>query len=139
MARPNILFITADQQRADCIGIEGRNIKTPHLDDLCREGTRFSSAITPCVVCQPARASILTGQLPRTHGVHDNGIDLSPEIGEKGFAGTLSAVGYNTGFFGKAAFFHLPYLCADRLTRMSALFSRLSGQLVRPLYGVPAC
>lgn len=104
MARPNILFITADQQRADCIGIEGRNIKTPHLDDLCREGTRFSSAITPCVVCQPARASILTGQLPRTHGVHDNGIDLSPEIGEKGFAGTLSAVGYNTGFFGKAHF-----------------------------------
>ena len=41
----------------------------------CR-GTRFANAITPCVICQPARASILTGQLPRTHGVHDNGIDL---------------------------------------------------------------
>ena len=40
MARPNILFITADQQRADCIGIEGETSKHPS-DDLCREGTRF--------------------------------------------------------------------------------------------------
>ena len=102
--RPNILFITADQQRADCLGIEGRNIKTPHLDQLARDGTRFHGAITPCVICQPARASILTGQLPRTHGVHDNGIDLPPEIGEAGFAGALSKSGYNTAFFGKAHF-----------------------------------
>ena len=62
MTRPNILFITADQHRADCLGIEGRKIKTPHLDQLAAEGTRFANAITPCVICQPARASILTGQ-----------------------------------------------------------------------------
>ncbi|MGC6536943.1 MAG: sulfatase-like hydrolase/transferase [Candidatus Puniceispirillaceae bacterium] len=104
MSRPNILFITADQHRADCLGIEGRKIKTPHLDRLARQGTRFHSAITPCVICQPARASILTGQLPRTHGVHDNGIDLNPEIGEAGFAGTLARSGYQTAFFGKAHF-----------------------------------
>ena len=60
-SRPNIVFITADQHRADCFGIEGRKVKTPHLDQLARTGTRFSSCITPCVVCQPARASILTG------------------------------------------------------------------------------
>ena len=104
MTRPNILFITADQHRADCLGIEGRKIKTPHLDQLAREGTRFSNAITPCVICQPARASILTGQLPRTHGVHDNGIDLPPETGDKGFAGSLAAAGYDTAYFGKAHF-----------------------------------
>ena len=104
MTRPNIIFITADQQRADCLGIEGRKIKTPHLDKLAQQGTRFSSAITPCVICQPARASILTGQLPRTHGVHDNGIDLNPKIGEKGFAGTLTDEGYQTGYIGKAHF-----------------------------------
>ena len=104
MTRPNILFITADQHRADCLGIEGRKIKTPHLDQLARQGTRFSNAITPCVICQPARASILTGQLPRTHGVHDNGIDLPPETGEKGFAGALAAAGYDTAYFGKAHF-----------------------------------
>ena len=104
MSRPNILFITADQHRADCLGIEGRHIKTPHLDKLAQQGTRFHSAITPCVICQPARASILTGQLPRTHGVHDNGIDLAPEIGEAGFAGTLAQSGYQTAYFGKAHF-----------------------------------
>ena len=102
--RPNILLISADQQRADCFGFEGRKIKTPHLDQLAADGTRFGACITSCVVCQPARASILTGQLCRTHGVHDNGIDLDPAVGEKGFAGTLAAAGYDTAFFGKAHF-----------------------------------
>ncbi len=104
MTRPNFLLISADQQRGDCLGVEGRRIKTPHLDELARYGTRFTAAITPCVVCQPARASILTGVLPRTHGVHDNGIDLDPAIGEQGFAGALSAAGYDTAYFGKAHF-----------------------------------
>jgi len=104
MKRPNILLITADQQRADCLGVEGRRIRTPHLDQLAREGTRFTACITSNVVCQPARASILTGQLCRTHGVHDNGIDLDPAIGEQGFAGTLTDAGYETAFFGKAHF-----------------------------------
>lgn len=104
MTRPNILLISADQQRADCFGFEGRKIKTPHLDRLAEKGTRFSQCITSCVVCQPARASILTGQLCRTHGVHDNGIDLDPEVGEQGFAGTLAKAGYDTAYFGKAHF-----------------------------------
>jgi len=104
MTRPNILLISADQQRADCFGFRGRRVKTPHLDQLAAEGTHFTNCITPCVVCQPARASILTGQLCRTHGVHDNGIDLDPKIGDKGFAGALSAAGYETSFFGKAHF-----------------------------------
>ena len=104
MNRPNILLISGDQHRADCLGIEGRRVKTPHLDQLAADGTRFANCITPTVVCQPARASILTGQLCRTHGVHDNGIDLRPEIGEKGFAGALSKAGYESAFFGKAHF-----------------------------------
>lgn len=100
----NILFITSDQQRADCFGFAGRRVKTPHLDEMARRGTRFGSCITPNLVCQPARASILTGLLPRTHGVSDNGIDLDPAIGEQGFAGTLSRHGYATALIGKAHF-----------------------------------
>ncbi|MEL6954912.1 MAG: sulfatase-like hydrolase/transferase [Pseudomonadota bacterium] len=102
--RPNILLISSDQHRADCMGFAGRKVQTPHLDALAAQGTHFANCITPCVVCQPARASILTGQLCRTHGVHDNGIDLAPEIGERGFAGTLAASGYETAYFGKAHF-----------------------------------
>ena len=104
MTKPNILFITSDQQRGDCYGFRGRNVQTPHLDILASEGTSLETVITPCVVCQPARASILTGLLPRTHGVHDNGIDLDPAIGEKGFAASMSAGGYKTAKIGKAHF-----------------------------------
>lgn len=103
---PNILIISADQHRADCLGVGGRKVKTPHLDALAQYGTRFGSCITPSVACQPARASILTGQLCRTHGVSDNGIDLDPAIGEQGLAGTLASNGYDTALFGKAHFSH---------------------------------
>jgi arylsulfatase A-like enzyme len=103
-AKPNILFITSDQHRGDCYGFEGRRVKTPHLDELARAGTRFSACITPNVVCQPSRASILTGLLPRTHGVADNGIDLDAAVGEAGFGGTLARAGWRTGFIGKAHF-----------------------------------
>ncbi len=102
--QPNILLITSDQQRADCNGFENPDIRTPHIDRLAREGTRFASCITPNLVCQPSRASILTGQLPLTHGVWDNGVDLDPRVGERGFAGTLGRAGYDTAFLGKAHF-----------------------------------
>jgi arylsulfatase A-like enzyme len=102
--RPNILLITSDQQRADCNGFENPDIKTPHIDRLAREGTRFSACVTPNLVCQPSRASILTGLLPLTHGVWDNGVDLESDIGEKGYAGTLACDGYRTAFIGKAHF-----------------------------------
>jgi arylsulfatase A-like enzyme len=101
---PNILLMTSDQQRADCNGFENRHIRTPHIDRLAREGTRFSANITPNLVCQPSRASILTGLLPLTHGVWDNGVDLDPATGERGFAGTLARAGYQTAFLGKAHF-----------------------------------
>jgi arylsulfatase A-like enzyme len=102
--RPNILFITSDQHRGDCYGFRGRKVRTPHLDLLAAEGASLEVMTTPCVVCQPSRASILTGVLPRTHGVHDNGIDLAPERGERGYAAALSQAGYHTGIIGKAHF-----------------------------------
>jgi arylsulfatase A-like enzyme len=104
MKRPNILLITTDQHRGDCLGFAGRRVKTPHIDHLARTGTHFTACITPNVVCQPSRASMLTGLLPLTHGVRDNGIDLDLRAGEAGFAGSLAAAGYDTGFIGKAHF-----------------------------------
>jgi arylsulfatase A-like enzyme len=100
----NVLFITSDQQRGDCYGFEGRKVRTPHLDRLAREGTRFSACITPNLVCQPSRASMLTGLLPYTHGVSDNGIDLEPALGAAGFGGAFTRAGYRTGYIGKAHF-----------------------------------
>lgn len=103
--RPNILLITSDQHRADCYGFEGtRQVRTPHLDRLARRGTRFTSAITPNVVCQPSRASILTGLLPLTHGAYDNHVNLDPAIGETGWPRMLANAGYRSGFIGKGHF-----------------------------------
>jgi arylsulfatase A-like enzyme len=47
---------------------------------------------------------MLTGLLPRTHGVADNGIDLEESVGLDGFAGTFAKAGWRTGFIGKAHF-----------------------------------
>jgi arylsulfatase A-like enzyme len=102
--QPSILLITSDQQRADCFGFENPRIRTPHIDGLARRGTRFAACITPNLVCQPSRASMLTGLLPLTHGVWDNGVDLDPALGAQGFAGTLARAGYDTAFIGKAHF-----------------------------------
>jgi arylsulfatase A-like enzyme len=102
--KPNIILITSDQQRADCNGFENPDLLTPHLDRLARDGTRFNACMTPNLVCQPSRASILTGLLPLTHGVWDNGVDLDPKVGGDGFAGTLGRNGYKTAFIGKAHF-----------------------------------
>ncbi len=102
--RPNILLITSDQHRWDCFGFEGRRIATPALDRMAGSGTRFSAAITPNLVCQPARASILTGMLPLTHGAYDNFVDLDPRTAERGWARRLSDAGYASKFIGKAHF-----------------------------------
>jgi len=102
--KPNILLITSDQHRADCYGFEGRKVKTPNLDGMAASGTRMANCITPNVVCQPARASMLTGLLPLSHGVYDNHVSLDPKIGEQGWAGTLSKNGYQSAFIGKAHF-----------------------------------
>lgn len=66
---PNIVLIHSDQHRWDCVGANRqRAIHTPHLDRLAGEGANFLHAFTPCPICSPARASLLTGAWPTTHG-----------------------------------------------------------------------
>ena len=100
--RPNVILVSTDQQRGDCIGPEGRGIRTPNIDRIGDRGVRFSRCITPHPMCQPARASILTGKLPYSHGVRDNGRDLDESMGADGLGGLFGAAGYDTHFIGKA-------------------------------------
>jgi len=46
-------------------------LRTPNLDKLAEEGTRFENFFCASPVCSPARASFLTGRIPSQHGVHD--------------------------------------------------------------------
>ncbi len=68
----NILFILTDDQGAWAMGCSGNSeLKTPNLDRLAGEGERFENFYCASPVCSPARASILTGKMPSSHGVHD--------------------------------------------------------------------
>lgn len=96
----NILLITSDQQHFSTLGAANPRIKTPALDRLCREGTRFTRAYCPNPTCTPSRASILTGTYPSQHGAWSLGTKLfedTPTI-----AGLLHAAGYYTALVGKA-------------------------------------
>jgi arylsulfatase A-like enzyme len=66
--RPNILLIHSDQHRYDSLACHGHSVvKTPNLDRLARGGVDCSAAFTPCPVCTPSRASLLTGRWPTQH------------------------------------------------------------------------
>jgi len=98
--RPNILFIMADQWRAQAFGFAGDvNVRTPHLDKLHQQSISFPNAVSGVPVCCPARASLMTGQRALTHGVFLNDVPLDPK------AVTLPKVlrdaGYETGYIGK--------------------------------------
>src|SRR5215813_14641895 len=111
--RMNVLLITTDQQRADTLGCAGNPLEaTPRLDALARAGTRYAAARTQNPLCQPARATILTGTYPSTHGVTCNGVDLPADAEERSIATLLRrAAGHRTAFFGNAHFATaFPYL-----------------------------
>ena len=70
--RPNVLFILSDDQgpwAMRCAGNE--DIVTPTLDRIAGRGVRFTDFFCASPVCSPARASLLTGDIPSRHGVHD--------------------------------------------------------------------
>jgi arylsulfatase A-like enzyme len=74
--RPNILLITADQWRGECLGALGHIVKTPHLDALAEEATTFTRHHAACAPCSPARASLYTGQYQMNTRVVRNGTPL---------------------------------------------------------------
>lgn len=70
--KPNVLFILSDDQGAWALNCAGNtDIETPNLDRIAREGMRFENFFCSSPVCSPARASILTGRIPSSHGVQD--------------------------------------------------------------------
>lgn len=69
MTQPNVLLIVTDHWPAALLGAAGHPaIHTPVLDQLCRNGVRFSNCYSPTPVCLPARRTLMTGTMPKTHG-----------------------------------------------------------------------
>ncbi|MBW2428666.1 MAG: sulfatase-like hydrolase/transferase, partial [Deltaproteobacteria bacterium] len=105
MSKPNLLFLMTDQQRADTIESHTA-CQTPNLDKLVAGGTWFRRCYTVNPICSPARASLLSGVLPHSHGMvdvahavpsyrakFDTTLPLWPQM--------LQRAGYDTAYFGK--------------------------------------
>ena len=72
MNKPNIIFILSDDQGAWALASGGnKEIITPNLDRLAENGVRYENFFCSSPVCSPARASIVTGEMPSCHGVID--------------------------------------------------------------------
>lgn len=101
--QPNIIFLLTDDQRADAMGIEGHPIlETPNLDQLARDGVRFTQAHVVAPVCMPSRTSFMNGQYERVHQI---GFSSPNVLSEAQWDGTYPAIlrrtGYHVGFVGK--------------------------------------
>ena len=101
--RPNLLFILADDHAGYVLGAAGnRRARTPNLDRLASEGTRFARHYCNSPVCTPSRQSILTGQLPHAAGVTVLSTPLN--LNRPTIAKTLAGSGFSTAVIGKMHF-----------------------------------
>jgi len=100
MKKPNVIFVFTDQLRYQATGFGGDpNVRTPHLDRLASMSLNFTTAVSGCPVCSPARASLLTGQYADKHGVFVNDVCLSSDA--ISIAEAFKEANYDTAYIGK--------------------------------------
>jgi arylsulfatase A-like enzyme len=106
--RPNVLFILADDLGYGDLSSYGRpDYQTPVLDELARQGVKFTSAYAAAPVCTPTRCAFVTGRYPHRLevGLHepltarDRENGLSPD--QPTIASLVKTNGYETGLIGK--------------------------------------
>lgn len=99
----NVLWIIADQLRADCLGIYGNPvIQTPNIDRLGSQGSVIDGVQVTTPLCTPSRASMITSLYPHQHGAWNLGVALSETIPT--VEDYLSTQGYTTFAVGKMHF-----------------------------------
>src|SRR6187431_1312281 len=100
--RPNLIFILADDMRWNALGCQGdKIIQTPNIDALAARGARFTNSFVTTSICCTSRASLLSGQYARRHGINDFVTPFTPEQWSATYPALLRKAGYSTGFIGK--------------------------------------
>jgi iduronate 2-sulfatase len=104
--RPNVLFIIADDLTVTALSCYGNTVrKTPHIDRLAAQGTRFTRAYCNATYCGPSRASFLSGYYPHATGVFGY-TSPRPAIGDREtWAQHFKNAGYYTARVSKV--FHM--------------------------------
>ncbi len=115
--QPNILFVFTDQQNASMLSCAGNShFKTPTMDRIAAQGTRFERAYCTAPVCMPSRFSLMTGRMPSDIRLKTNDtskVGSIPEaIKQTGLGRLLSQAGYESVYAGKN---HLPLLSPEDL------------------------
>src|SRR5687768_13712910 len=106
--RPNILFILADDLGYGDLSCYGRpDYRTPVLDELARQGTKFLSAYAAAPVCTPTRCAFVTGRYPHRLDVglqeplRDTTLDIGLPPEHPTVASLVRTNGYRTALIGK--------------------------------------
>lgn len=101
--RPNILLIYTDDHGWADLGLQGvdEHVRTPHLDQLVRDGVRFTRGYVTAPQCVPSRAGVMTGRYQQRFGVEDNTKGPLP-LSELTIAERLKPSGYISGWVGKS-------------------------------------
>lgn len=109
--KPNFILIVADDLGYADLGIHGsKQIPTPYIDRLAREGIVFSNGYVSSPVCSPSRAGLLTGKNQVSFGFDNNLFPAQPgfdpeyvglPLTEITLANKLKSLGYVTGLMGK--------------------------------------
>ena len=95
--RWNVVLVTFDTTRADHIECYGhKTAKTPTLNKLAQEGVLFEYTYAPVPITLPSHATMMTGKVPFTHGIRDNGLFVLQE-NQTTLAEILKEEGYATG------------------------------------------
>lgn len=108
MTFPDILIFMSDQHASQFSSFEGGPARTPNLEKLCENGTRFSQAYTPSPICLPARTAMLLGQYPCHTGIYRDG--AIPETTPT-FLHSMVAAGYETVLIGRMHFVGMNQRC----------------------------
>lgn len=98
--KPNLVIILADDLSYYDISAYGsKNIETPNIDNLAKEGIKFNNAYNSATMCTPTRHSLFTGQFPVKHGGYAN--HSLVKKGVKSMPHYLKSLGYRVGLTGK--------------------------------------
>ena len=104
-ARPNIVFLLADDLAYRAIGPDGNSeVKTPNLDKLASEGVVFDRHYESTAICMAARASVMTGMYEYKTGCNFMHGSLTRDKFERSYPMLLKQAGYRIGFAGKFGF-----------------------------------
>ena len=100
--KPNLLLLYSDDHGWADLGAQGvdKDIRTPNLDQLARDGVRFARGYVTAPQCVPSRAGVLTGRYQQKFGVEDNNKGPLP-LAELTIAERLTPAGYISGQVGK--------------------------------------